>query len=176
MSHLIVSVLQGTLDLPDEEDEVLVERIEDKTRMWLPLSVFRGRPEAGQRLHLTIEEIAAGPGTEVFRISEHLAEVHYPEHSFVVGRMGDGFYLQIAYVEPDIETGLPANQRGRKWYVSAHATRGEVVQTALKAALASAEHRVREHFTYQGQRIFGPHFDLDALVELCLQNKVERRG
>jgi hypothetical protein len=30
--------------------------------------------------------------------------------------------------------------------------------------LTSAEHIVREHFTYKGVRIFAPHFDVDALV------------
>lgn len=85
-----------------------------------------------------------------------------------------GFYIQLRYVENDIETGDPADQHGRKWYVSAHSTKSEVVQTVLKACLTSAEHMVREHFTYQGVRVFGPHFDVDQLVGLALRGPLGR--
>lgn len=90
--------------------------------------------------------------------------------------MGDGFYLQIRYMEPDIVSGIPELQSGRKWYVSSHATKSEVVQTVLKAALTSAEHIVREHFRYRGQNIFGPHFDVDALAALVASNSFSRRN
>lgn len=106
-----------------------------------------------------------------------LEEVGYPGHSFRVGALAGGAsFLQITYAEADVETGQMEEQRGRKWFISEHATRGEVVQTALKAALTSAEHRVREHFTYKGERIFGPHFDLDALVELASAGRIQRRA
>jgi len=83
------------------------------------------------------------------------------------GEMGNGFYVQLRYLEPDIETGDPQDQHGRKWYVSSHSAKSEVVQTVLKACLTSAEHIVREHFTYRGVRIFSPHFDVEQLVELA---------
>lgn len=53
--------------------------------------------------------------------------------------------------------------RGRKWMLSYHMTKSEIVQTALAAVLAAVEHEAREHFLYRGQAIFGPHFDVDAL-------------
>lgn len=104
---------------------------------------------------------------------EIVARVHYEDHRFVVGAMGDGSYIQIEYEEPDVVTLQPAVQRGRKFYVSRHATRSEIVQTCLTAALASAEHRVREHFKYaptpedKPKSIFGPHFKTDALYGIC---------
>lgn len=102
-------------------------------------------------------------------------DVAYGDHVFNVGRMGDGFYVQISYFETDVETDEVKIQRGRKWYVSRYSTRSEVVQTLLKAAITSAEHRVREHFYYKGARIFGPHFSVDDLVELTLRGSRDVR-
>ena len=91
------------------------------------------------------------------------------------GSMGSGFYVQLAYSEPDVLTGQPAEQKGRKWYLSKHATKSEVVQTILKAAITSSEHMVREHFKYRGVAVFNPHFDVEDLVDLA-QHSCEVRG
>jgi hypothetical protein len=45
----------------------------------------------------------------------------------------------------------------------------------LKCLLTSAEHRIREHFLYRGERVFGPHYDVDALVELCRAKRFDYR-
>lgn len=79
--------------------------------------------------------------------------------------------LQVEFMAPDPETGKPALQRSRKWMLSRHMTRGEVVQTAFKAVLTALEHEAREDFTYKGEVIFGPHLDVEALVGFCQQNK-----
>lgn len=79
------------------------------------------------------------------------------------GRMGDGFYVQWVFDALD-EAGDLEPQTGRKWYVSSHATRSEVVQTLLKAVLTAEEHEAREQFRYDGVAIFGPHLDVDAMV------------
>lgn len=81
--------------------------------------------------------------------------------------LGDGYYVQLCYLEADIETNDPQDQHGRKWYLSKHATKSEIVQTVLKACLTSAEHMVREHFTYKEVRVFSPHFDVEKLVDLA---------
>lgn len=84
-----------------------------------------------------------------------------------------GFFVQIEYMEPDVITREPAVQRGRKWYVSPFATESEIVQTMLTAALASAEHQVREHFKYaprpgdKPRAIYGPHFHANVLYSIC---------
>jgi len=90
------------------------------------------------------------------------------------GLMGDGLYIQLRYVEVDVQTGDPGDQHGRKWYVSSHSTKSEVVQTVLKACLTSAEHMVREHFLYRGTQVFGPHLDVDQLFELAHTGKASR--
>jgi hypothetical protein len=62
---------------------------------------------------------------------------------------------------------LPSEvQSGRKWRISDHMTKSEIVQTMLAATLAWFEHEVREAFTYRGENIFSPHYDVDQLLEL----------
>jgi hypothetical protein len=50
----------------------------------------------------------------------------------------------------------------------------EIVQTALKCVLTSAEHRVRESFTYGGKRCYGPHFHVNALAAIA-ESALDRR-
>jgi hypothetical protein len=76
-------------------------------------------------------------------------------------------YLQASFQTRCARTGVLTDQKSRKWLISQHMTKSEIVQTAFKCALTSMEHEAREHFTYQGQPIFGPHFNVDHLVGLC---------
>lgn len=94
-----------------------------------------------------------------------LADVRYREYEFVIGG-GERLYLQASYMDHDISTNTLTRQFTRKWYVSIHATRSELVQTVLKCCLASAEHRVREGFKYLDRSVYSPHYDVDALWEL----------
>lgn len=101
--------------------------------------------------------------------------VTYPGFHWNIDKMGSAHYVQILYWEDDVEVGHFALQKGRKWYVSAYATDSEVIQTMLKAAITSAEHRVREHFLVDGVRAFGPHMDVDALVAHARATEEARR-
>lgn len=94
------------------------------------------------------------------------------EHGFMSDR---GFWVRVMYFEADIVTGHACEQKGRRWYVSKFATKSEIVQTILKAALTSAEHMVREHFLYRGARIFGPHYNVDDLVDLVRKSEEDHR-
>ena len=77
-------------------------------------------------------------------------------------------FLQVCFVAEDaIDPGKPYFHHGRKWKLSRHMTKSEVVQTCLMAILAAEEHETRELFTYKGKAIFAPHFDVEQLVELC---------
>lgn len=87
----------------------------------------------------------------------------------------DRIYLQGQYYEPDVETGETKLQKTRKWLLSEHMTKSEIVQTAFKLAITSMEHRTREHFQYKGQRVYSPHYDVDALVELCRMEAFDER-
>lgn len=90
-----------------------------------------------------------------------LSKVQYRDWRFQTRPLDSGFLLQLRWEAPNGET-----CHGRKWYVSPHATEGEVIQTALLAVLTATEHEVREAFTYDGAAIYAPHFDPQALVQL----------
>jgi hypothetical protein len=99
-----------------------------------------------------------------------VADVVYRDWAFFTVPSGPGFTLQVRF-ETDInfEGAPPASglHHCRKWYLSAWATRSEIVQTALKAVFAAEEHEARERFTYRGRAVFGPHFNVDRLHELA---------
>lgn len=67
-------------------------------------------------------------------------------------------YLQVKFLADGKEW------KGRKWQLSYHMTKSEIVQTALAAVLAAVEHEAREHFLYKGLAIFGPHMNVDQLA------------
>ena len=98
-----------------------------------------------------------------------ISPILYDRGHFALYQKGDGYLLQFRYCEVDSydPTGEPQEQRCRKWYISPYSTTTEVVRTAYKAVQASMEHRLGEHFTYQGKRIHDPHRDVDALVSIC---------
>lgn len=96
-----------------------------------------------------------------------LHEVRYKAGwGFRVEPLGDGYFLQVVFDAPDNDApdGYAVPQHGRKWYVSPHMTASEVVQTAFSAIRWAEEHEMRELFTFRGQRIFGPHFNVGALA------------
>jgi hypothetical protein len=107
-----------------------------------------------------------------------LACIEYPEYKLAVTVDGRGeMFLQGSYDEPDIEApdAGPVRQLTRRWFISPHMTRSEIVQTAFKCVMTSMEHRVREHFKYRGQLVFGPHFNVDDLYALASSTKPEKR-
>ncbi len=88
-------------------------------------------------------------------------EVQYKDWRFNMTREGGELYLQVAFVHEGAEW------KGRKWRLSQHMKKSEIVQTALKAVLTAEEHEAREQFLYKGKAVFGPHIDVDALWEVC---------
>jgi hypothetical protein len=86
-----------------------------------------------------------------------------------VREASDGFYLQLVF---DIGGEL---QKSRKWLLSEHMTKSELVQTALLATLTALEHEAREGFAYKGEAVFAPHFNVDALVALSAAKREDKR-
>lgn len=89
-------------------------------------------------------------------------DLSMPGGGFNIGVIDQGFFVQF----------VSGEQHGRKWYVSKHSTESEVVMTALMAAIAFAEHEVREQFRYKGKNIFHPHPSIDALLGVAEQREV----
>lgn len=101
------------------------------------------------------------------QIKEILNHVRFLDRSFHLYRKGDGFLLQIHYMEADIETGNIELQKSRKHYVSPFMTETEIVDTAFYAVMRSMEHTTREHFLYKGELVKSPHFHIDAILAVA---------
>jgi len=115
---------------------------------------------------------------EVFET--YLQDVQYKDWDFIIGVDGDRNFLQVGFWEQDNmsvdKTTAPREyQKGRKWLLSPYMTKSEVVQTAFKAVLTAEEHESREKFTYRGKCVFGPHFSVDALHDVCQAGKIDIR-
>lgn len=107
----------------------------------------------------------------------YLKDVKYKDWDFAVKMDGDRAYLQVGFWELDHDNpaGPPAYQKGRKWMLSPHMTKSEVVQTAFKAVMTAEEHETREKFVYKNKTIFGPHFDVDQLARICAAEHMDVR-
>lgn len=113
---------------------------------------------------------------ELKLIREIVGQCGFPDYTFEVEESSHGYwYLQAHYLEEDVHTGVVEAQFTRRWMLSPKMTKSEVVQTAFKCALTSMEHKTREHFTYEGRAVFGPHFDVDALWSICHPRCEDRR-
>ena len=100
-------------------------------------------------------------------LRETVADLKYKHWQFHVEKDGIGlWYFQVRWIGRHVTTRELANWGGRKWRMSMHMTRSEIVQTALKAVLTAEEHEARERFLYRGRAVFGPHLDVEALWAL----------
>ncbi len=100
-----------------------------------------------------------------------LSSVEFPGYTFhVQGDFVGATYLQASFMAPcSFSGGKPVRQTTRKWQLSAHMTPSELVHTALKCVLTAVEHEAREQFRYRNAAIFGQHFNVERLVDLCKQ-------
>lgn len=87
---------------------------------------------------------------------------------------GSRWYFQVEADRIDAITGEPGTGRGSKAYLSPHACRSELVQTAFGLFKAYEEHEAREFFQYQGRRVFGPHLDVTALWAIAEMTEVRQ--
>lgn len=96
-----------------------------------------------------------------------LAEITFDHHPTIYVAQGGTFFEATGWIQiRDSDIPLQFNS-GRKWRLSQFMTKSEVVQTALVAYLSWVEHEARESFKYKGWAIFGPHFNVDSLVDLA---------
>lgn len=110
------------------------------------------------------------------RAAVWLRAVEFMGYHFYVTLAHGGVFLRAHYQDADIYSGKQEQQLTRPWRLSPEMTESEVISTCFKCALTSMEHRTREAFKYKGARIFGPHFDVNDLVRLCLNERREDAG
>lgn len=101
-------------------------------------------------------------------LKEIVRWINYKDWEFHLENRKDCFLLQVRFYaydtdHPNTDKEL---QHCRKWFISRHACKAEVVRTAFKAVVAAEEHEVAENFRYQGARIHSPHIDPDALIRV----------
>lgn len=97
-----------------------------------------------------------------------IGHVQYPGFKYVVVESEGVVYLQIEFATACTKTGVQADWKSRKWLLSKHMTKSEIVGTAFKATLTALEHEARESFQYKGAAVFGPHFDIERLATLAM--------
>lgn len=108
-------------------------------------------------------------------LRQTVADLEYKDWQFRVEKDGIGlWFLQARFVERDVISGQRDIVTGRKWRMSMHMTKSEIVQTALKAVLTAEEHEARERFRFRGRAIFGPHLNIETLWEIA--DRQERRA
>ena len=107
------------------------------------------------------------PDTQLYnRIHAVLDHVEIFDRAFELTRYyssgGNGWHLHVVYDEPDIDnpTGPALRQRSRGWPIADTDSEDDIVATAYAAVMRSYDHVVREHFYYNGERVFSPHMHL----------------
>lgn len=108
-------------------------------------------------------------------IKEIVAHIQFSNWEFIIKEKNGVPYLQIQFIGACNDTGEPERQYCRKWQLSYHMVASEVVRTAYKAVLAAVEHEASENFYYKKARIFNPHVDVEALVEVANSGMIEIR-
>jgi len=105
-----------------------------------------------------------------------VCECQYSGYGFhVIHDSRGAIFLRGSYEEADVDTGVKEMQLTRRWFLSPEMTKSEIVQTVFKCVMTSMEHRCREWFRYRSKAVFGPHFDVDALWDICADGKFDRR-
>jgi hypothetical protein len=99
-------------------------------------------------------------------LEDILIDITFRDWWFEVQKKGDGFLMQARFMAPDANNpdSGPTLQTCRKWYVSSHSVKAEIVRTAWKAIEAAVLHEAQEEFRYKGKVIYNPHLDPDQLA------------
>lgn len=99
---------------------------------------------------------------------EAINQIQYKNWKYNLVGAIDGDYLQITfYADPGDDFYEVTKQFARKWRLENGYTVSDIIKVAFMATLAAEEHEAREEFKYKGVSVFGPHLDVDALVDLA---------
>ena len=82
--------------------------------------------------------------------------------SAVYGRI----FLQAMYKANCTKTGKLEEWKGRKFYLSDHMTKDEVIKTAYVAFEACIKHEIMEGFKVDGKVLFNPHINFEELLKV----------
>lgn len=104
-------------------------------------------------------------------------KVRFLDRTILLLDKGDGWLLQMEYMEPDVEhpENGPVRQATRKYYLSPYMTESEIVEACWLMVVRSQQHVASEHFTYEGRRVYSQHFDVRARVHMCDEGRYDKR-
>lgn len=98
------------------------------------------------------------------------AQTKFRDWEFDVISRGEVTMLRVRFKDA-----AGVEQKGRKWFISEHSTASEVVQTLWLAVATALEHEAREEFTWRGEAVMGPHFDVWKLHGLARSKAFDER-
>jgi len=100
-------------------------------------------------------------------LREIVSNVSYLDWEIRLRHDGDRPYIQIFGHGPDPKAGMmDAHWSGRKWFISPHMCKNEVIRTAYKAIECAVAHEMNEYFLYKGVAIMTPHMDYEEIVDI----------
>lgn len=102
-------------------------------------------------------------------------DIKYKNWRFIIGEKNGSLYLQLKFDAPDNYTGIVEEQSCRKFMLSEHMVKSEVVETAWLAVQRAELHEAGENFWYKGVLPYCPHIDVDARVEMMKANRIDVR-
>lgn len=104
-----------------------------------------------------------------------LSKIKYKNWNFFVGEKNGVLYLQLKFNAPDNYTGELEEQFCRKFQLSEHMVKSEIVETAWLAVQRAELHEAGENFWYEEVLPYCPHIDIDARVEIMKANRIDVR-
>ena len=117
---------------------------------------------ANARMH---REVAEDTWRRTVEVLEH---IEYKDgYEVLVLIEENAVWLQPRFWRIDVVTGMYGWGYGGKGRVTETCTTSQLVQMVFGLFKALEEHEAREHFMYLGERVFGPHIDINALVEVA---------
>jgi hypothetical protein len=103
-------------------------------------------------------------------------EIKYKDWEFHVSDNPCDIWVQIRFMAPDnFHGGEAAEQHCRKWRLSIHMSKTELVRTAFLAVIQAERHESEETFLYKGKAVFNSHLDIDKLAGLHDENAMDYR-
>ena len=88
-------------------------------------------------------------------------------------RDSDRLYLQVHGHGPDPKQNMEdAQWSSRKWWLSRHMCKNEIIRTALKAIECAVAHEMYENILYKGYAVFTPHMDYEEVVKIMRDHSV----
>jgi len=76
-------------------------------------------------------------------------------------------YLQVFGHGPDPKQGMKdAKWSGRKFFITPHMCKNEIIRTGLLAIERAVAHEMYENILYKGHAIFTPHMDYEEIVDI----------